>query len=96
VLGLYGLGLRWLGVRRTHARLGFLRFRLQEPVQSELVVLFLILLTMSIGTELPAAGPPFEEGQLLAAIQTPHVFLIVPYLPMLKSTLTAFYAVKHL
>jgi hypothetical protein len=69
---------------------------LQQAVQSELVVFFLILLSMSFGAELSSAGPSLEQGQLLPAIQTPHVPLIVPSYFMLKSTLTAFYAVKHL
>jgi len=72
------------------------RLGLQQAVQGELVVLFLVLLAVSVGTELPAAGPAFEQGQLLAAIQTPHVSLIVPSYLMLKSTLTAFHPVKHL
>jgi hypothetical protein len=69
---------------------------LQQAVQGELVVLFLILLAVSIRAELPAAGPPLQEGQLLAAIQTPHVPSIVPSYLILKGTLTAFYPVKHL
>src|SRR5262249_48291816 len=78
-------------------RLGFLcRLRLQQPVQRELIVLFLIALAMRFRTEFAAAGPSLEEGQLLPAVQTPHVALIDPFMPMLKSLLTRFHAVKHL
>ena len=78
-------------------RLRFRRLlRLQQPVQGELVVFFLISLPVSVGAKVSAASPPFEEGQLLTAVQTPHVALIDPFISMLKSSLTAFHAVKHL
>jgi hypothetical protein len=49
-----------------------------------------------VGAELSTTSPPLQERQLLAAIQTPHVAIIVFFTPPLKSTLTAFYALKHL
>jgi hypothetical protein len=69
---------------------------LQEPVECKLVIFFLVSLAVRVGAELSATGPPLQERQLLAAIQTPHVAIIVFFALLLKSALTGFYALKHL
>src|SRR5215470_10403504 len=60
------------------------RLGLQQTRESELVVFLLVFLAVCIGTELPPAGPSFEKGQLLTAVQTPHVNSNRPFFPHAK------------
>jgi len=69
---------------------------LQEAAQRELIVFVLVLLSMGVRAELSTSSPALQERELLSAIKTPHMAQIVPFHLMLKGTLTAFYAVKHL
>jgi hypothetical protein len=72
------------------------RLRLQEPGQCELLVLFLVLLTMSLRAELASASQSLEEGKLLPAEKTLHASLHRHVSPNAQEGLRCFSAVKHL
>jgi hypothetical protein len=69
-----------LQVRRSFRGLG-----LEESLERKIVIFFLVSLAVCVGAEFSPTGPPLEERELLAAIQTPHEALIV-LLPSLRKS----------
>ena len=49
---------------------------LQQAAQRQLIVFFLILLAVRLGTEFAAARKFFEQGKLLPAVETAHASFI--------------------
>ena len=60
---------------------GIRRLGLHQPGQGQLLVLILVLLTMSLRTELAPTAQTLEEGKLLPAEQTLHENLDRPFAP---------------
>jgi hypothetical protein len=50
--------------------------RLQQAAERKAVILFLVAVLVSVGTELATTRESFEQGQLLSAVQATHMRVI--------------------
>jgi hypothetical protein len=49
---------------------------LQQAAERKAVILFLVAVLVSVGTEVAAAGESLEQRQLLSAVQATHMRVI--------------------